>query len=213
VTEHEPVPEHAPPQPAKDVPAGAFAVSVTTLFSTNDALQPAPPDELQELIPLGELLTVPAVGPVTLTESANVGNRSNFAPTDEVVVPTVNWHVPVPEHGPVHPAKDDVAESADALRVTTSPAFNDVLVQDPEVAPVVIVQENVAPLVAEPLTEPEPAPGAVIETVVRLNVAVTDSVAVMLTTQAPVPVQAPLQPAKADPAGAFALRVTCVPLK
>ncbi len=41
--------------------------------------------------------------------------------------------------------------------------------------------------------------------------AVTDWAALMVTWQAPVPVQAPLQPAKVEPAVAVGLRVTTVP--
>ena len=41
--------------------------------------------------------------------------------------------------------------------------------------------------------------------------AVTDWAALMVTEQAPVPVQAPLQPAKDEPAVAAAVRVTTVP--
>jgi len=45
----------------------------------------------------------------------------------------------------------------------------------------------------------------------RVKVAVTDSAAVMVTVQAPVPVQAPLQPIKVEPVAAAAVKVTEVP--
>src|SRR5262252_506471 len=45
-----------------------------------------------------------------------------------------------------------------------------------------------------------------------LKVAVTDCAAVIETVQVPVPVQAPLQPAKVEPLAAAAVRVTEVPL-
>src|SRR5579872_1093147 len=46
----------------------------------------------------------------------------------------------------------------------------------------------------------------------ELNVAVTALAADMVTLQVPVPEQAPLQPAKVDPAAAVSVRVTTVPL-
>jgi hypothetical protein len=45
-----------------------------------------------------------------------------------------------------------------------------------------------------------------------VNVAVADLAAFIVTTQLPVPVQAPLQPLKVDPAAAAAVSVTEVPL-
>ena len=46
-----------------------------------------------------------------------------------------------------------------------------------------------------------------------LNVAVTLRAAVIDSTQPPVPLQAPLQPAKVEPLAAVALSVTDVPLE
>ena len=46
----------------------------------------------------------------------------------------------------------------------------------------------------------------------RLNAALTDLAALMLTTQLPVPVHAPLQPVNVEPAAAVAVSVTDVPL-
>ena len=47
--------------------------------------------------------------------------------------------------------------------------------------------------------------------VTGLKVAVTDSAAFIVTVQLPVPVQAPLHPAKLEPGAALAARVTPVP--
>jgi hypothetical protein len=62
-------------------------------------------------------------------------------------------------------------------------------------------------------TVPEPVPVFATASVyvTRLKTAVTDLAAVMLTRQAPVPVQAPLHPAKEDPPAGLSLRVTVVP--
>ena len=60
-----------------------------------------------------------------------------------------------------------------------------------------------------------PAPVPTLETVsvkTGVKVAVTDVAAVRVTVQGPVPVQAPLQPVKTDPADGVAVSVTTVPL-
>ncbi len=65
------------------------------------------------------------------------------------------------------------------------------------------------------MTVPVPVPAfatvRVYVTGLRLKVAVTDWTALIVTEQAPVPVQAPLQPAKVEPAVAAWVRVTTVP--
>ena len=64
----------------------------------------------------------------------------------------------------------------------------------------------------EEVTVPLPVPALVTVRVgFRVKVAVTDFAALMVTWQAPVPVQAPLQPVKVDPALAALVRVTTVP--
>ena len=82
------------------------------------------------------------------------------------------------------------------------------LLQVPEVAPEVIVQL----MLPVPVTVPLPVPAPATVTVVALKAALTDSAEFMVTEQAPVPVQAPLQPANADPAAALGVSVTEVPL-
>src|SRR5439155_368880 len=69
VTVHAPVPEHPPPsQPVKVEPAAAVAVSVTAVPLVKLAEQVAP-----QLIPAGELVTVPLPLPALLPMSAKLG--------------------------------------------------------------------------------------------------------------------------------------------
>jgi hypothetical protein len=121
----------------------------------------------------------------------------------------VNVQLPVPAQAPLHPAKTEAEVAGEADSVTTFPVLMALeFVQVPEGVPALIVQ--LTPPV--PLTVPLPGPAPLTVTVVRLNVAVTDRAAVMLTLHGiEVPLQAPLQPAKADPTGALGVRFTVVP--
>jgi hypothetical protein len=62
LTMHEPVPVQAPDQPAKVEPVAAAAVRVTLVPETRLALQVLP-----QLMPAGELVTVPLPAPALLT--------------------------------------------------------------------------------------------------------------------------------------------------
>ncbi len=115
---------------------------------------------------------------------------------------------PVPEQGPLQPENTYALEAGAAVKVTAFPLLIAVVfVQVPEVEAEVTVQ-LIPPL---PVTVPLPVPTPVTVTVVELKVAPTDCAAVIVTEQAPAPVQAPLQPAKAAPAAAVGVRVTDVP--
>lgn len=134
----------------------------------------------------------------------------NVAPTVTGEVPIVKVHAPVPEHGPLHPPNTKELEAGVAFRVTVLPVLIVVVfVHVPEVAPEVIVQL----MLPVPDTLPFPVPAAVTLTVVALKVALTDLAASIATVQGTaVPVQAPLQPANANPAEAVGVRATEVPL-
>lgn len=113
----------------------------------------------------------------------------------------VTTQLPVPLHAPAHPAKTESAAGA-AVRVT--------------VAPVVKFAEQVAPqLIPVGLLETVPVPVPVLATerlnVCKLNIAVTDLAASIVTEQVPVPEQAPLHPAKRELADGVAVNVTEAP--
>jgi hypothetical protein len=62
VTLQLPVPEHAPPQPEKVLPAVAASVRVTEVFTGKFAEQ----EDVEQLIPVGLLVTVPLPAMVTV---------------------------------------------------------------------------------------------------------------------------------------------------
>src|SRR2546427_6989810 len=115
VTVQVPVPEQPPPlQPVKVEPAAGVAVSVTAVPLEKLAEQVAP-----QLIPAGELVTVPLPVPALLTVSAKLG-RLKVAVT-VVAAETVTAHVPVPEQPPpLQPLKVEPAAGA-AVSVTAGP--------------------------------------------------------------------------------------------
>jgi hypothetical protein len=201
VTWHVPVPEQPPPdQPVNVEPADGFAVSVTAVPVANCALQVEP-----QLIPDGELVTVPAPVPALLTVRVEGGTAEKFAVT-EVLELSVTWHVPVPEQPPPdHPVKVEPPVGV-AVSVTGVPAANWALHVEPQLMPA-----------GELDTVPVPAPvfvtlsvGAGANGSVKFAVTVVSELRV--TTQLPVPEQPPPdQPVKVEPLLANALRVTVVP--
>src|SRR6202162_6007928 len=114
----------------------------------------------------------------------------------------VTEKAPVPLQAPLQPVKVDPA-AALAVSVTTVPLLKLALQVVPQLIPVGLLV-NVA--------VPVPALVTLNLQTGTLNVAVTDFAALIVTLQVPVPVQAPLQPANVDPAAAFAVSVTTVPL-
>ena len=156
------------------------------------------------------LVTEPVPAPLFETVSTNWGRGAKSAPTVTAELPITKLQTPVPEQAPVQPANCEVVVSGAAVSVTVAPELIVLeFVHVPDGVPDVIVQ--LMPPV--PVTVPLPVPAPVTVTVVRLKVAVTASATVISTLHAPVPVQAPPQPANAEPAGAVAFKVTVVPLK
>src|SRR5438034_6773068 len=94
VITHDPVPVHPPPlQPLKVEPAAGVAVTVTAVPLGKLAEHVAP-----QVIPAGELVTVPLPVPALLTVSAKVG-RLKVAVT-VVAAESVTVQVPVPRSEP-----------------------------------------------------------------------------------------------------------------
>ncbi len=203
VTVHEPVPLQAPLQPARVDPLLAVGVSVTTVPDANGAEHVG-----AQLMPAGELVTDPVPVPALLTDSVKVVGGGGLVAAVKVAVMasaefTVSGHVPVPVHAPLQPANVDPGSGVGMsviclpyarfmLQVVlhTNPDGDDVTTPVP--VPVLVTVIEGAP---DPLT---------------LNVAATLIAEFIVTLQEPVPLQAPLQPAKVDPLSAVGVSVTIV---
>ena len=111
VTEHAPVPEHAPVQPSNTAPGSGDGVSVTTVPPLYVAAQVEP-----QKIPSGDEVTVP--GPVRVTDS-RYESRVNVAVT-AFAASIVRVQAPLPVHAPLQPANDEVASGV-AVSVTSVP--------------------------------------------------------------------------------------------
>jgi hypothetical protein len=75
-----------------------------------------------QMIPLGELVTVPngASSPALVTVRVKVVAEVVKVAVTVVAAVMVTVHVPVPEQGPLQPAKEEPA-AGEAVRVTTVP--------------------------------------------------------------------------------------------
>jgi len=155
---------------------------------------------LPVVAPVGDRL--PTVGTELGPRGRSTRSVSKVAFTS-VSALTVTTHALVPVHAPVQPMK---VEPEVGLAVSVI------------VAPIAMDCEQVAPQLMPAgalVIVPEPVPSFVTDSVMRLgvvvNVALTEVAAFTVTAQVPVPEQAPLQPAKAEPAVGVAVRVTTVP--
>jgi hypothetical protein len=195
---HVPVPLQAalPVQPANVEPVPAAAVNITGVPLAKLALHVVP-----QLIPAGELVTVPVPVPAFVTVKANVVVL-NVAVTASAAF-IVTTHVPVPLHpAPLHPANVEPLPPV-AVSVTTVALLKFAEQVEGHVIPAGL-------LVTVP--EPDPASVTVSANWIGLNVAVTLSAALIVTAQVPVPLHpAPLHPAKVEPLPGVAVKVTTVP--
>ena len=108
----------------------------------------------------------------------------------------------VPVQAPLQPTNAERFAGI-AFNVTTVPPLKAALHALPQLIP---------PGLELTVPEPVPATLAVSVTLCRANVAPTLRAWLMLTVQDPAPLQAPLQPAKVEPASGMASRVTLAPL-
>ena len=188
-----------PVQPTKDEFAPAVAVSITCVPAAKLALQTVP-----QLMPAGLLVTVPAPFPERLT--ANTGAlwvRLKVAATCSLALSVTVQLVLVPlQPPPDQPAKDELL-AAVAVRVTIVPGEKLALQVEPQLMPTGVLTTFPVPL---PLT-------AKVNTGEALKLAITVVLCVSVTTQEPVPLQAPDQPAKKEFAAGDAVSVTWVPLE
>jgi len=191
-----PLPVHAPLQPEKTDPVPGVAASVTTVPLSNRALHPVP-----QPTPLGPVVvTLPAPAPAMDNVSAN-------SLTFQVAVTLlawliVTWQLAVPVHTPLQPANTEPVAGV-AVSVTTVPVSNGTLHVAPQLRPSGL---DVT------LPVPFPAFATVSANCTTFQVAVTPLAWLIVTWQLPVPVQAPLQPAKVDPVAGVAVSVTTVAL-
>lgn len=141
------------------------------------------------------LVTEPVPVPVVLMDKANCGE--NVADTATAAVPIVKLHVPVPVQAPVHPAN---TKPADGVAVSVTAAL---------VATFALqVPGQLMPL---PATVPVPVTVTFTGKELGMKSALTDWAEFIVTEQAPVPEQAPLQPLKTDPPVAVGVSDTEVP--
>jgi hypothetical protein len=212
VTVQVPVPEQPPPlQPVNVAVEEGMAVKVTSVPLLNDAEHVAP-----QLIPAGELVTVPGPKPERSAVSTNVevgGGvvevellRAKSALTVRAAL-MLTVQVPVPEQPPPLQPVNVAVEEGMAVKVTSVPLLNDAEQVAPQSMPA-----------GELVTVPGPKPDrSAVSTkleaeVFRVKLALTDFAALIVTVQAPVPEQLPPQPVKVAVADGVAVSVTTVPL-
>jgi hypothetical protein len=147
-----------------------------------------------QLMPEGELVTVPA--PVSLTLS--VKTRTKVADTAAALF-IVTLQPALPLHAPPQPLSTHPAAGV-ALKTTFWPVLKLLLHVAPQLIPLGVLVTVPLPVM---LTESEKLCCA--------KVATTLCTALMFSTQLPVPLQAPLQPVNSHPTLGAALSVTCWP--
>lgn len=129
VTEQVVVPAHAPDHPANVEPAAGVAVSVTAVPLAKLALHVVP-----QLMPVGELVTVPAPVPARVTFSTGSAATTLKVAVTVVVVFMLKTHALVPLQPPDHPAKVEPSAGL-AVRVMLVPEEKVAVQVDPQLMP------------------------------------------------------------------------------
>jgi len=154
-------------------------------------------------VPVDEFPPITLVGLTVIEESSAGGVKLKFALTD-FAASMVTLQAPVPLQAPLQPANVE-PESGLAVKLTTAPLA--------KLAEHVVPQE-----IPEGVLVTVPVPAPLLATVrvkspgLAVKFALTDFAASMVTLQAPVPLQAPLQPANVEPGSGVAVKLTAVPL-
>jgi hypothetical protein len=212
------VPVQAPLQPVKVLPLAAAAVSVTAVPEVKLRAQVAwvCPATLgvAHVSPAGDEVTEPEAVEVPLAalmvRPKLVVAGAKFAVTLRAAVMASVQVVAVPVQAPLQPVKAEPAVGV-AVSVTLVPLLK--LAEQLEAeAPAAVGVAQLKP-VGFDATVPAPAVMPRLEVTVRVwgasaKVAVTLRAALIVTVQVPVPVHAPLQPVKDEPAAGVAVSVT-----
>ena len=187
--------------PCGTVTDGGTVADALLLDKVTATLLPAAP--VSVTVPVDEFPPITLVGLTVIEESAAGGLELKFALTD-FAASMVTLQAPVPLQAPLQPANVE-PESGAAVKLTTVPLA--------KLAEHVVPQE-----IPEGVLVTVPVPAPLLATVrvkgpgFAVKFALTDFAASMVTLQAPVPLQAPPQPAKVEPESGVAVKLTTVPL-
>jgi hypothetical protein len=187
--------------PCGTVTDGGTVVDALLLERVTTTLAVAAP--VSVTVPVDEFPPTTLVGFTDKEDSTTVEVELKVALT-EFAASMVTLHAPVPLQAPPQPANVEPGSGA-AVKLTTVPLA--------KLAEHVVPQE-----IPEGVLVSAPVPVPLLDTVrikvpaFAVKVALTDFSASMVTLHAPVPLQAPLQPAKVEPESGAAVKLTTAPL-
>src|SRR6185312_14623895 len=187
--------------PCGTVTDGGTVAAALLLDKATTTLPTAAPVKVS--VPVDEFPPITLVGLTVIEESAAGGLELKVALTD-FAASMVTLHAPVPLQAPPQPANAEPVSGV-AVKLTTVPLAKLAEHVVPQEIPggVLVTVPVPVPLLA---TVREKGPG------LAVKFALTDFAASMVTLHAPVPLQAPLQPAKVEPESGVAVKFTTAPL-